>query len=286
MTTSRSSSTLVREPLDRCRTRCCERAAFPAISSSTPGPARHRERGGVHGRRRGRDHAGRRRRSTDSRTVDEITALLTIDGGGADYTGTLTAVNGGGTTVTDFNAAFPTVLPDAIDLRSLAVDIMTQTNVGQLAIERDGGGVPTGRLFFTPNASFSDRETFSFEYRLRDVNGHRSTYVATITAPMLDADGNRLNTYLIDVADAATRSAHLVSAIGLYLEVLNADGTVKRTGTITANTATTLTVVWTGGWHAGGGDQYRSSHAGRAISSPWMTRATRTTASASSRRPP
>ena len=40
------------------------------------------------------------------RTVDEITALLTIDGGGADYTGTLTGLDDTG--VTDFNAGiFP-----------------------------------------------------------------------------------------------------------------------------------------------------------------------------------
>jgi Ca2+-binding RTX toxin-like protein len=191
-----------------------------------------------------------------SRTVDEVTALLTIDGGGADHTGTLTAI--GATTVTDFNADFPTSLPDVIDLKSLAIDVMTQTNVGQLVIERNAGGLPTGRLLFTPNAGFSDRETFSFEYRLRDVNGHRSTYVAAITAPILETDGNRLNTFVIDVTNAATRSAHLVSAVGLYIEVFNADGTVKRTGVIDANTTTVLTVAWapTGGTPAIG-DRYR-----------------------------
>ncbi|MHB1244660.1 MAG: hypothetical protein ACYC1P_14865, partial [Gaiellaceae bacterium] len=185
------------------------------------------------------------------RGVDEIAALLVLDGGGHERTGTITGTTP--TTITDVDARFPTALPGTPDPSTLWVDILTQSGIGTLELERDLAGALTGRMLFTATAAFGALDTFSFLYTLWNTGGERATHLATIKATDLDASRR----HVVDAMNALTRAAHLVSLAGLRIDVLAANGAVKRSGEITANTDTTVTVLWDGVGTFAAGDRYR-----------------------------
>ena len=155
-----------------------------------------------------------------ARLIDEIGALLVIDGGDDRIRGQVTTVSTDGKVLSDLNADFPTDLPAAnpvIDLSRLAVDIHTQANLGTLTLYR-----ATGMISFLPNASFSDDDTFVFEYRLYDFLGNVGRYLVTLDAAALDADGNRANAYTIDAV--ASRSKYIDDLNGLTVEITDGTG--------------------------------------------------------------
>ncbi|MCH7628087.1 MAG: hypothetical protein IH997_05145, partial [Proteobacteria bacterium] len=176
-----------------------------------------------------------------SRGLDEITGLLTIAAGDDRIRGAATSV--GAATLDDFNAEFQTALPGAavLDLIKLTVDILSQVDVGTLTIERDGFGVPTGLLVFSPNAEFDDFDVFAFQFGLSSTLGSKASYLVVIDAGDLDAVGARTDDFVIDVTDADTRALYLVDLTGLTVEIVAGPG-AGQTRTIVSNTATSFTV--------------------------------------------
>ena len=179
------------------------------------------------------------------RLLDEIAALLVVNTGDDQFTGALTDVDEvAGTVLTDFNVRWPTALPidptlNDLDLKRLRVDIITQADLGglELLVDEVAG---TAILRFTPTATFDDFDVFAARYRLYTTAGDGASYQVAIDAAALDFDGDRFNSFDIDLLD--DRALYLVDLTGLAIEVETASGAFV--GTIVSNTGNTVTVDW------------------------------------------
>ena len=101
--------------------------------------------------------------------VNEIGALLVIDGGANEITGEATGSTA--TTLTDTNAHFASALPAGavVDTGRTAVRILTPATIGTLSFDRT-----TQTATFTPSARFDDFDVFAFEYDLYDSHGNKA----------------------------------------------------------------------------------------------------------------
>ena len=103
--------------------------------------------------------------------VNTIGALLTIDGGTDEITGTGAEATITTTVLDDQNADFPTRLGNVmIDYKRFKVDVRTQADIGELSMTVDAlTGVPTGELRFEAKDRFEDHDVFVFNYELCQV---------------------------------------------------------------------------------------------------------------------
>ena len=115
--------------------------------------------------------------------VNTIGALLTIDGGTDEITGTGAEATITTTVLDDQNADFPTRLGNVmIDYKRFKVDVRTQADIGELSMTVDAlTGVPTGELRFEAKDRFEDHDVFVFNYELCQVlSSGCSIYVVVI----------------------------------------------------------------------------------------------------------
>ena len=171
--------------------------------------------------------------------VNEIGALLVLDGGEQAYTGNGSTTTGG-TTLTDSQAHFPSQLPagTVFDPTRTTVHVLTQSDIGTLTFD------PLLQLAtFTPNARFDHYGVFAFEYDLwESVTGRtalRESHVVTIDLAALSADGNAMNAFVVDLLGG--RGSYVQDLRGMTVQI------GSQTRTIVANTLTTVTVsaAWT-----------------------------------------
>ena len=175
--------------------------------------------------------------ASSQQLVNEIGALLVLDGGEQVYTGQ-GSTTAGGTTLTDTQANLPTLLPAGtlFDTSRTAVHVLTQADIGTLTYDAVHQTVT-----FTPNARFDDYGVFAFQYDLWErvagpgLTSRRESHVVTIDRAALAADGNALNSYVVDLLGG--RSAYVQDLRGMTIDVGG------HTYTIVSNTSTTVTVA-------------------------------------------
>ena len=171
--------------------------------------------------------------------VNTIGALLTIDGGTDEITGTGAEATITTTVLDDQNADFPTRLGNVmIDYKRFKVDVRTQADIGELSMTVDAlTGVPTGELRFEAKDRFEGHDVFVFNYELCQVlSSDCSIYVVVIDETLLGDD----RVIDIDVRTVANRDAHVVDLVGSTIDITDTTGTV-HTSLITANDSDSVT---------------------------------------------
>jgi len=178
--------------------------------------------------------------SGDTHLVNTIGALLTIDGGTDEITGTGAETTTTTTSLTDLNANFPVGLGDvAIDYTRFKVDVRTQADIGDLFVTVDGAGVPTGQLRFQANERFEDHDVFVVNYEVCEAgSANCSVHVVVIDESMLDNVDRDLD---LDVRTSALRTGHVVDLAGSTIEITD-DAGVVHSAVINSNTSNTLTL--------------------------------------------